>query len=123
MALQRMILVPPKLWENRSQGPPPPVKEILKCKYHSYKKWTQLRLYQVPYFKTEKQKREPIPIPIIETGSTKPSFKTNPKWKRLIGSLSLYKKESESETDTTPTHSKYINNVLTRILSHDPLLV
>jgi len=46
MTLQRMILVPPELWENRSQEPPPPVKEILKSKNHSYNKWTQVRLHQ-----------------------------------------------------------------------------
>ena len=76
MALQRMILVPPELWENRCQTPPPPppVKKIIKTNDHSYKKWTQVRLHQVPYLKTEKQKREAIPIPIIETGSAEPSF-------------------------------------------------
>jgi hypothetical protein len=37
MALQRVILVPPELWENRSL-PSPPVKKILKSKDHSYKK-------------------------------------------------------------------------------------
>jgi len=85
MALQRMILVPPELWENRTQEPPPPVTEILKSKDHSYNKWTQVRLHQDPYLKTEKQKGEPIPIHIIETGSTKPSFKTKPKRKSIIG--------------------------------------
>jgi len=42
MALQRMILVPPELWENHCQTPPPPppVKKILKTKDHSYNKWT-----------------------------------------------------------------------------------
>jgi len=74
MALQRMILVPPELWENRSQEPPP-VKKILKSKDHSYNKCTQVRLHHDPYLKTEKRKREPISIPIIETGSTKPSLK------------------------------------------------
>jgi len=70
--------------------------------------------------KTEKRKREPIPIPIIETGSTKPSSKTKPKRKRVIGSVPLFKTEIESETDALPTHSKYIHNVLTRKVSHDP---
>jgi len=41
MALQPMILVPPELCENRSQEPPP-VKNILKSKDHSYNKWTQV---------------------------------------------------------------------------------
>ena len=77
MALQPMILVPPELWENRSQELPPPVKEILKSMDHSYNKWTQDRLHQESNLKTEKQKREPIPI--IETASTKPSFKTKAK--------------------------------------------
>jgi len=45
MALQRMILVPPKLWEYHSQEPPPPVKEILKSNDHSYNKWTQVCLH------------------------------------------------------------------------------
>jgi len=80
MALQRMILVPPELWENRCQTPPPPppVKKIIKTNDHSYNKWTQVRLYEDPYLETEKQKREPIPIPIIETGSAELSFKTKP---------------------------------------------
>jgi len=33
MALQRMILFPPELWQNRCQTPPPPVKKILKIKF------------------------------------------------------------------------------------------
>ena len=60
---------------------------------------TQVRLYQDPYLKTEKQTREPIPIPMIENGSTKPRFKTKPKRIIIIGSLSLTNTESESETD------------------------
>jgi hypothetical protein len=75
MALQRMILFPPELWENRSQAPPPPVKKILYSKDHSYNKWTQVRLHQHPYLKTEKLKREPMAIPIVETGDES-SFKT-----------------------------------------------
>jgi len=70
--------------------------------------------------KTEKQKREPIPIPVIETGSTEPSFKTKPKRKRIIGSVPLFKTQSESETDVSPVHSEYIQNVLRRKVSHDP---
>lgn len=118
MALQRMILVPPELWEKRSQSPPP-VKKILNSKDHSYDKWTRVRMHQDPFLKNEKQKREPIPIPIIETQSTTPSFKTKPKRKRIIGSVPLFKteaSESESETDS----SKYIYNVLRRKSSHDP---
>jgi len=50
MALQRMILVPPEMWENRSQTlPPPPVKKILNSKGHSYRKWTKVRLHQDPF--------------------------------------------------------------------------
>jgi hypothetical protein len=66
MALQRMISVPPELWEKRSQSPPP-LKEMLKSKDHGYDKWTPVRLHQDPFLKPEKQKREPIRIPIIET--------------------------------------------------------
>ena len=120
MALQRMILVPPELWENRSHEPPPTVKVIQKRKNHSYNKWTQVSLHQDPYLKIEKQKREYIPIPIIVTGSTKPSFKTKPKRKSIIGSVPMFKTDSVSETDNSPTHSMYIHNVLTRKLSHDP---
>jgi len=119
MALQRMIIFPPELWENRSQELPP-IKKILKSKDHSYNKWTQVRLHQDRYLKTEKQKREPIPIPIIETGSSKPSFKTIPKRKRTIGSVPLFKRVIESETDASSAHSKYIHNVLTRKVFHDP---
>ena len=111
MALQRMILVPPELWENRSL-PPPPVKKIIKSKDHSYNKLTQIRLHQDPYLKTDKRKLEPIPIPIIGTGDTKQN--------RIIGSVPLSKTESESETDTLPPHSKYILDALTRKVTHDP---
>ena len=90
MALQRMILVPPELCEYRSM-PPPPLKKIIKSKDHSYNKWTKIRLRQDPYLKTEKRKREPIPIPIIETGDIKQ--------KRIIGSVPLFKTESDSDTD------------------------
>jgi hypothetical protein len=93
MALQRMFLVPPELWEMRFQSPPP-VREIHKCKHHSYDKWTRVRLHQDPFLKTEKQKREPIPIPIIVTGGIKASFKTKRKRKRIIGSVSLFKNEA-----------------------------
>ena len=47
MALQRMILVPPELWENCQTPPsPPPVIKILQSKDHSYNKWTQVPLHQ-----------------------------------------------------------------------------
>ena len=105
-----MILVPPDLWENRPL-PPPPVKRIIKSMAHSYN-MEKIRLHQDPYLKTEKRKRKSIPIPIIETGDTKR--------KRVIGSVPLFKTESESETDNLPPHSKYIQNVLTRKASHDP---
>ena len=95
MALQRMILVPPELWENRSL-PPPPVKKNIKSKDHSYNKWTKIRLHHDPYLKTEKRKREPIPIPIMKSGNTQR--------KRIIGSVTLFKTESESETDILPAH-------------------
>jgi len=114
MALQRMILVPPELWEKSSQSPPS-VKKILKSKDHSYNKWTQVRLHQDQYLKTEKRKREPIPIPIIEKGDTKR--------KRIIGSVPLFKTEmldSESESEPLPVNSKYMDNVLKRKGSHDP---
>jgi len=116
-----MILFPPELWENRCLAPPPPpqFKKILKTKDHSYNKWTQVRLQQDPFLKTGKQKREPIPIPIIETGSVEPSSKKN-KRKRIIGSVPLFKTESESETDVSPMHSEYIQNVLRRKVSHEP---
>jgi hypothetical protein len=45
MALQRIIVVPSELWENRSQTPSP-VKKILKSKENSYNKWTQVRLHE-----------------------------------------------------------------------------
>ena len=70
MAFERMILIPPELWENRSQQAPPPVKKLLKSNERSCNKWTQIGLHQDPYLKTEKRKREPIDIPIVETGGT-----------------------------------------------------
>ena len=66
MAMQRMILLPPEMWETRSQASPAPVKTIRNSKDHSF-------------LKNEKQKREPIPIPIVETKITHPSFKTKTK--------------------------------------------
>jgi hypothetical protein len=103
------------------------LEKILGSNDHSYKKWTQVRLHQDPYLKTEKRKRDPIQIPIVETGGTpdsKPSFKTNAKCKRIIGSAPVFKIENtESETDTessaSPVHSKYIQGVLRRKVSYD----
>jgi hypothetical protein len=66
MALQLMILLPPKLWETHCQTPAPPrIKTILKIKILSIR--TRDRLHQDPYLKTEKRKREPVRIPIIDT--------------------------------------------------------
>jgi len=60
--------------------------------------------------KTEKRKREPIPVPIIETGATKR--------KRIIRSVPLFK--TESEIESLPMHSNYMDNVLKRKETHDP---
>ena len=78
-------------------------------------------MHQDSYLKTEKKKREPIPIPIVEHASTKPSFKTKWKRKRIIRSVRLSKRESlesESETDALSLHSNYIQNVLKRKTSY-----
>jgi hypothetical protein len=121
-------LIPPEVWEKSSKTtPPPPVKKIQDCNDHSYNNWTQVRLHQDPYLKTEKRKRDPITIPIVETGGTldsTPSFKTKAKRKRIIGSAPVFKTEStESETDTESSvswvHSKYIQGVLRRKVSHN----
>jgi hypothetical protein len=94
-----MIFVPPELWENRSKAPPPPVKKILNSKDHSYNKWTYVRLHLDPYLKTEKRKREPIAIPIVETGGTpESSFNSKSRRKRPVP-LS----ESEND-DASPCH-------------------
>ena len=77
--MQRTIPVPPELWENRSKAPSPRVKKTLKSNEQNYTKWTQIRMHQDTYLKTENQKREPIPIPTDETGGTpesKPNFQT-----------------------------------------------
>ena len=109
MALRRMILVPPELWEKRCQAPlPPPVKTILKRKYHNYNNRTRVRLHQDPYLKAEKLKREPIPIPMIATTPKSGTF------------IKTEKLEPELQTNSQPVHSKYIHNVLRRKLSHDP---
>ena len=42
------------------------------------------------------------------------------KRKRIIGSVPLFKTESGSVSDTLPAHSKYIQDVLKRKVSHDP---
>jgi hypothetical protein len=74
MALQRMILVPPELWENRCKTPtpPPPVKEILNSKDNSYDKWNRVQIHHTPLLNTEKR-RELIAVPILErkTGNPK----------------------------------------------------
>ena len=49
-----------------------------------------------------------------------PVLKRCPNRKRTIGSGHLLTSETESETDTSPTHSKYINSALIRKVSHDP---
>ena len=56
MTLQRMILVPPEMWETCSRVSPPPFKTILNTKDRSYNKWTKVRLHQDPFLKSEKQK-------------------------------------------------------------------
>jgi hypothetical protein len=92
--------------------------KILKGRGQSYNRWTQVRLLQDPFLKTEKRKREPIPIPIVETGDTKPI----PKSKRITGSVPLFKTEtleSESETDSLPVRLKFIDNVLKRKVAYD----
>jgi hypothetical protein len=58
--------------------------------------------------KTEKLKRDPIPIPVIEA-----TRKSGP----FIKAENL---EPELETNSQPVNSKYIHNVLRRGLSHDP---
>jgi hypothetical protein len=83
-------------------------------------------LQQEPFLKNEMRKREPIPIPIVETGGPNPSFTTKPKRKRIIGSVPLFKEErlseSESETDSVSVHSINIDKVLKRKSSHDSTL-
>ena len=72
-----------------------------------------------PVLEDRKKKREPIPIPIVEPASTKPSFITKPKRKCIIGSVPLFKTErleSQSEIDSLT----YIQNVLKRKTSHNP---
>jgi hypothetical protein len=125
MALKLMILIPPELWENRFTSSPPPVKKILNSKDHSFDKWTQVRVHQDPYLRTEKQKRDPIPIPIIETDGTpnsKPTFKA--KRKRIIGSVPVFNTETVDNLklsgSVSPVHTKYIKGVLKRKVSHDP---
>ena len=94
---------------KRCQTPsPPPVRTILKSKDHCYNKWTRFPLHQDPYLKTEKLKREPIPIPIIETTRKRGPFNK------------AEKLEPELETNSQPVHSKYTHNVMRRKLSHDP---
>ena len=48
----------------------------------------------------------------------KPILNREPKRKIIIGSVPLFK-NSESETDDSPMHAKYIHNVLNRKVSHD----
>jgi hypothetical protein len=86
MVLQRMILLP----LNCQTPSPPPIKTILNIKDHSYNKETRVRLHQDPYLKTEKLKREPIPIPIIETTRKSEPF------------MKEEKLESELETNSQP---------------------
>jgi len=111
MALQHMILVLRELvGKALSNTVTTACKTVLKSKYHSYIKWTRVRLHQDPYLKTEKLKREPIPIPIIETTRKSGPFNK------------AEKLEPELETNFQPVHSKYIHNVLRHRLSHDPTI-
>ena len=51
----------------------------------------------------------------------RPSFKTISKREHIFGSLPLFKPESlDTESDSLPVHSNYINVVLRRKVSHDP---
>ena len=113
MALQRMILVPPELCGKSYPEPPPPVKEILKSKDHSYNKWTQVRLHQDPYLKPRNKNGNPFEL--LKLVVPNPVLKQS-----LNGNVPLFKTETESETDSSPPHSKYIHYVLTRKVSHDP---
>jgi hypothetical protein len=64
-----------------------------------------VRLQQDPYLKTERLNREPTAVPIIEaTRKTGPFIKAE-------------RPESQIETGF---HSKYVQNVLKRTLTHDP---
>jgi hypothetical protein len=79
--------------------------------------------------KSVKRKSEPIPIPIVETGSnieSEPSFLNKRKSKRVIYSMPVFKSETTEETETdvtdaSPVHSKYIHSVISRKLSQDPI--
>ena len=57
-----------------------------------------------------------------KTGTYPHSHNRNWRYKRnrIIGSVPLFKTESESETDTLPAHSKYIQDLLTHEVYHDP---
>ena len=68
-----------------------------------------------PIPENRKGKTGTIPIPITEKGDTKR--------KRIICSVPLFKTEmldSESESESLPVNSNYIDNVLKRKGSHDP---
>lgn len=84
-------------------------------------------MHQDLYFKTEKQKHEPIPIRIDEIGITpdcKPRFETKARRKDVIGSAPVLRTQTtdtESENDEgIPVPSKYTEDVLKRKLSQDP---
>jgi hypothetical protein len=64
-----------------------------------------VRLQQDPYLKTERLSRELIAVPIIEITRKTGHF------------IKAEKPESKIETSL---HSKYIQNVLKRKLTHDP---
>jgi hypothetical protein len=73
--------------------------KLVKSTDYSYDKWTQVRVHQDPYLKTEKLKCEAIPIPIIETGGTpqrKPRFKTKRIRKRVTGSMAMFRTATET---------------------------
>jgi hypothetical protein len=107
MALQRMNLVPPELWENSYQESLTPVKEVPEGMDHCYNKWIHVRLQQDCYFKTKKQKREPIHIPITATGITKPSFKTKHK-RKLFQCLCLNQNLNQTRKHHLRIQSKVI---------------
>jgi hypothetical protein len=93
---------------------------------------SQLRLFQDRYLRSEKKKREHIPVLVVESGATPKKLPRNKikKNRRIVSSLPVFKTESfESGAPTMPseetehshtTQPHYMEWVIDRGDTHDP---
>jgi len=114
MALKPLFSVHQELWENRCETPSPkPVKGYLKEKTTVIINGPSF-IYTKTLLENWKTIAESIPIPNIETGTTKPYFETKPKRKCRIGLVPLFNIYPMNEQDPFKS-SSYIRTKLPAI--------